>query len=395
MPDLDLEALLGDGMDVSCELRGDLAESGLNALSRLADGRRQSRLVRAFRGATAQGTILRNEIYALGEQLGLTNKQGLKPSSTVLARGQGMTEYLIVVALVAVAAIGESSGLIEGNGRQVLIQLYGVAVTLVWSGVLTFVILKVIDCPNPESGRATIDGVAKDGIQVKVKARVTVRTKLSSLVGGATEETIIARVGEGIVKAIGSAEHHTDVLANPNLKPEVAETWTAGFVLQPDWFPIGDFRMTADWYNIEITDAMPAGKIASEIFEKLCEDELVQPTFVCDFPTDVSPLSKQKIDDPDTVERFEMYAGGFEVCNGFSELNDPVEQRRRFEDQLKDRAAGDAVLHHADQSRATAHADPRPRCLHLRIEHGTPGDPGSAQGACTTWRPCGTHQRSA
>jgi uncharacterized protein YqfA (UPF0365 family) len=76
---------------------------------------------------------------------------------------------------------------------------------------------KVIDCPDPTKGRATLDGVCKNGIQLKARARVTVRTKLDRLVGGATEETIIARVGEGIVKAIGSAEHHTDVLANPNL----------------------------------------------------------------------------------------------------------------------------------------------------------------------------------
>src|SRR5262245_26445870 len=75
---------------------------------------------------------------------------------------------------------------------------------------------KVIDCPNPTLGRPTLDGVCRNGIQLKARARVTVRTKLDRLVGGATEETIIARVGEGIVKAIGSAEHHTDVLANPN-----------------------------------------------------------------------------------------------------------------------------------------------------------------------------------
>ena len=59
------------------------------------------------------------------------------------------------------------------------------------------------------------------------------------------------------------------------------------------------------------------------IFEALWEDRLIQPTFVYDFPTEVSPLSKQKVDDPDTVERFELYAGGFEIANGFSELNDP------------------------------------------------------------------------
>ncbi len=83
--------------------------------------------------------------------------------------------------------------------------------------VKTSVNPKVIDCPDPSKGRPTLDGVCKNGIQLKTRARVTVRTKLDRLVGGATEETIIARVGEGIVKAIGSAEHHTDVLANPNL----------------------------------------------------------------------------------------------------------------------------------------------------------------------------------
>ncbi|MBI4578289.1 MAG: flotillin-like FloA family protein, partial [Planctomycetes bacterium] len=75
---------------------------------------------------------------------------------------------------------------------------------------------KVIDCPNPASGKGTIDAVAKDGIQVKVKARVTVRTNIERLVGGATEETIIARVGEGIVTSIGSSIDYKAVLENPD-----------------------------------------------------------------------------------------------------------------------------------------------------------------------------------
>ncbi len=75
---------------------------------------------------------------------------------------------------------------------------------------------KVIDCPNPNLGRPTIDAVAKDGIQLKARARVTVRTNLARLVGGATEETIVARVGEGIVSTIGSAESHKAVLENPD-----------------------------------------------------------------------------------------------------------------------------------------------------------------------------------
>ena len=76
---------------------------------------------------------------------------------------------------------------------------------------------------------------------------------------------------------------------------------------------------------------------------------VIQPKFVYDFPTEVSPLSKQKPDDPDTVERFELYIGGFEVANAFSELNDPAEQRRRFEAQLADRAAGDQEAHAMDE----------------------------------------------
>jgi uncharacterized protein YqfA (UPF0365 family) len=86
----------------------------------------------------------------------------------------------------------------------------------VLEAVKTSVNPRVIECPDPQKGRPTLDGVCKNGIQLKARARVTVRTKLDRLVGGATEETIIARVGEGIVQAIGSADHHTDVLANPS-----------------------------------------------------------------------------------------------------------------------------------------------------------------------------------
>ena len=86
----------------------------------------------------------------------------------------------------------------------------------VLDAVKTSVNPKVIDCPNPDKGRHTIDAVAKDGIQLRARARVTVRANIERLVGGATEETIIARVGEGIVTTIGSAETYKDVLENPD-----------------------------------------------------------------------------------------------------------------------------------------------------------------------------------
>jgi lysyl-tRNA synthetase class 2 len=101
--------------------------------------------------------------------------------------------------------------------------------------------------------------------------------------------------------------------------------------------------------GLELLPSWGAGKIVTEIFERLNEDTLIQPTFVYDFPTEVSPLSKQRPDDPDTVERFELYIGGFEVANAFSELNDPAEQRRRFEAQIAGRAAGDQEAHAMDE----------------------------------------------
>ena len=99
----------------------------------------------------------------------------------------------------------EKAAAIDLAGRDVL------------DAVKTSVNPKVIDCPNAESGKSVIEAVAGDGIQVKAKARVTVRANLERLIGGATEETIIARVGEGIVTTIGSAESHKKVLENPDL----------------------------------------------------------------------------------------------------------------------------------------------------------------------------------
>lgn len=90
----------------------------------------------------------------------------------------------------------------------------------VLEAVRTSVNPKVIDCPDPTKGKQFLDAVCKNGIQLLAKARVTVRTKLERLVGGATEETIIARVGQGIVKAIGSAHDHKEVLANPGMISE-------------------------------------------------------------------------------------------------------------------------------------------------------------------------------
>ena len=93
----------------------------------------------------------------------------------------------------------------------------------------------------------------------------------------------------------------------------------------------------------------PVGKTIASLFEAVAEEHLTQPTIIYEFPTAVSPLSKQKPDEPDWTERFEIYAGQMEISNGFSELNDPEDQRQRFEGQLQERERGDDEAHQMDE----------------------------------------------
>ena len=93
----------------------------------------------------------------------------------------------------------------------------------------------------------------------------------------------------------------------------------------------------------------PTGRTIANLFDAVAEEHLVQPTIIYEFPTAVSPLSKQKPDEPEWTERWEIFAGKMEIANGFSELNDPEDQRRRFEQQLKERERGDEEAHQMDE----------------------------------------------
>jgi lysyl-tRNA synthetase class 2 len=108
-------------------------------------------------------------------------------------------------------------------------------------------------------------------------------------------------------------------------------------------------RFNSTQAHVAYDPTEPAGKTIANLFETLVEHHLVQPTIIYEFPAAVSPLSKQKPDDPDWVERFEIFAGKMEISNGFSELNDPEEQRRRFEQQLGERERGDQEAHQMDE----------------------------------------------
>lgn len=152
--------------------------------------------------------IVRSKIMAV--QAGLDDSTGITSKNLEAHYLAGGNVPLVIRACIAAIKAKivdlhfKQAAAIDLAGRNVL------------EAVQTSVYPKVIDCPAIDSGRQTLDAVAKDGIQLKVKARVTVRANLNRLIGGATEETIVARVGEGIVSAIGSADSHKDVLENPD-----------------------------------------------------------------------------------------------------------------------------------------------------------------------------------
>ena len=108
-------------------------------------------------------------------------------------------------------------------------------------------------------------------------------------------------------------------------------------------------KKLADEHHIEYEAHHKKGDIISLFFEEFCEDKLVQPTFVMDHPIEISPLTKKKPDNPELVERFELFINGWEMCNAYSELNDPIDQRERFKAQEEAFAAGDEEANHTDE----------------------------------------------
>jgi lysyl-tRNA synthetase class 2 len=119
-------------------------------------------------------------------------------------------------------------------------------------------------------------------------------------------------------------------------------------------------RVRAAGVDVPLQSGEPTGKTIANLFESVAEEHLIQPTIIYDFPLAVSPLSKVKPDEPEWVERFEFYVGGFEVGNAFSELNDPVDQQRRFAQQVAERQRGDDEAFQADDDyvRALAYGLP-------------------------------------
>lgn len=108
-------------------------------------------------------------------------------------------------------------------------------------------------------------------------------------------------------------------------------------------------KKVAKDHHIEFEDRHKKGDILNLFFEEFCEENLIQPTFIMDHPVDISPLTKRKPEKPDYVERFELFINGWEMCNAYSELNDPIDQRERFKLQDAAAAAGDEEANHTDE----------------------------------------------
>ena len=113
-------------------------------------------------------------------------------------------------------------------------------------------------------------------------------------------------------------------------------------------------REAARAIGVPVEEDMPKGKVLAEVFDEKVEEHLIQPTFVIDYPIEISPLSRRKDGQPELTDRFELFIVGREHANAFSELNDPIDQRERFEKQMEAKAKGDDEAHPMDEDFLTA-----------------------------------------
>ena len=145
-------------------------------------------------------------------------------------------------------------------------------------------------------------------------------------------------LGTSKIEQDGTSYDFSKSFERISLKDSVAQKLSA----EPTSLDNRDFLLeNAKKYKIEDLDNLSDGKILFELFEELVEEELMHPTFVTGYPKDVSPLSRSSDDDPSVVDRFELFIGGKEIANGFSELNDPDDQAERFREQVEQKSKGD------------------------------------------------------
>jgi lysyl-tRNA synthetase class 2 len=183
-----------------------------------------------------------------------------------------------------------------------------------------------------------------------------------------TEQMISSVAMEVLGTTQVESEGHTINLAAPWKRITYLDTLREAGVPSEVLADADKAREYAKKLGARTTGGEPLGKLLNEIFEVLVEPKLIQPTFVTDYPTDISPLSKKRVDDPNFVERFELFVVGRELANAFSELNDPIDQKNRFLKQVNEREAGDDEAHQMDEDYIRA------------LEHGMPPAAGEGIG---------------
>jgi lysyl-tRNA synthetase class 2 len=167
-------------------------------------------------------------------------------------------------------------------------------------------------------------------------------------------QDLITRVAEAVAGArqVPYGEHILDFDSwqRLSMKEAIFRFWPDSVPAprEDDLTSLDRLRVLAESIHAHFEPFDGAGKILATLFETVAEDHLIQPTIIYDYPAEVSPLSKTKPDDPATVERFELYIAGMEIANAYSELNDPLEQKARFEEQLSARNRGDEEAHEMD-----------------------------------------------
>ena len=178
------------------------------------------------------------------------------------------------------------------------------------------------------------------------------------------------RLAEGVIKAANKAVGNPEVIEYQGQTIDLSGEWACrpmtdivsdvlGYTVTLDT-PVEELASAARAKGIEVKPDWTAGKIIAEIYDELGEDTIVNPTFVCDYPIEVSPLAKRFEDDPRLTHRFELVIAGHEYANAFSELNDPVDQAERFRMQVEEKSAGDdeAMEYDEDYVRALEYGMP-------------------------------------
>jgi lysyl-tRNA synthetase class 2 len=162
-------------------------------------------------------------------------------------------------------------------------------------------------------------------------------------------ESLIVALAEGVLGGTTITWQGTEIDLTPpwrrvTVADALAEALGAGALTDT-----ASLAEAAEAAGVEIEEPRTFGRIAEKVLDELVEPAFVEPTFLIDYPREISPLAKETPDDPNTVERFEVFIGGLELGNSFTELNDPEEQQRRFEDQVAQRAGGDEEAHGMDE----------------------------------------------